>query len=359
MKKTILAVIVSLLVIGSYVATPIVTFMGVKSLLNAELAFFDTSVKTADRQGEAYNADIYNSPVSNTGVSENTYETSLKVTDHSKGYSGDVPIYRAEQKDENKLNIIMMYYDPIPLLTESEKKETDMSVLLTVDFKKEEFSGVYLDNNLYVPIEEHGWNRLGSALEYGGMGLYINTVNSVFAVDVQYYILLDLSDPDKIAEFFNEVGGVDITLDQEIVDSYKGKYDFHVGKNHLNGDQLVDLFKKRNDISSNSDIPNEVSQEFLRIMSELFGKEGIAHLGDTIRLVSGVIKTNMDTKTLYKYLMKSEMNLWKYSAGEFITLDDYCDKAIVDDRQTGGKMSVLKMRSIEEVRRAIKKKIYG
>lgn len=147
-------------------------------------------------------------------------------------YEGSIPIYRVDQKDPNIVNIIVVGRD-----ANSYYGRADSAMVVSYNKKTNDVKIVSLLRDCYVPIEGHYSNKLGHALAYGGIGLYINTVNEILDLDIQHYIVLNFEGVEKIVD---QLGGIDVTLTQREVDYYKGMgYRYTAGVNHLNGEQAL------------------------------------------------------------------------------------------------------------------------
>ena len=48
-----------------------------------------------------------------------------------------------------------------------------------------------------VPIEGVGWNRLNTAYFYGGVGLSINTINQLYGLDIQQFLVVEMCIRDR------------------------------------------------------------------------------------------------------------------------------------------------------------------
>lgn len=177
-----------------------------------------------------------------SGSSGNSGYTGELATD----YVGNIPIYKQKQIDKNVINIAVVGRDAA-----SYYGRADSAMVLSYNKKTGEVKVISLLRDCYVPIEGHTWNKLGHALAYGGMGLYINTVNDVLKLDIQHYIVVDFGGLEAIV---NKLGGIEVKLTkaevQWFADVYK-IYDMKVGVNTLDGYEA--LAHARNRSLSGSD----------------------------------------------------------------------------------------------------------
>ena len=70
------------------------------------------------------------------------------------------------------------------------------------------------DTWIYIP-DRDTWNRINTAYFFGGVGLAINTVNSNFGMDIQYYVKVDF---ESLKEIVDTVGGIDVYLTEREVE---------------------------------------------------------------------------------------------------------------------------------------------
>ncbi|MBR6535378.1 MAG: LCP family protein [Clostridia bacterium] len=145
-------------------------------------------------------------------------------------YVGNIPIYQRNQIDKDVINIVVVGRDEA-----SYYGRADSAMILSYNKKTGEVKVISLLRDCYVPIEGHYWNKLGHSLSYGGMGLYINTVNEVLKLDIQHYIVVDFGGLEAIV---NKLGGIEVVLTKEEVkwfaDAYK-IYNMKVGVNTMDG----------------------------------------------------------------------------------------------------------------------------
>ena len=354
MKNAIIAIIVALTVIGSAAASPVVSVIGVANAAKTAIGVTtDKAVQIADRKNNDYTPNISSVPAADrTQINDEDYKASVTMTDYKNGYVGETPIYKEIVKNDKVVNILCMYCDPIGMIDED---ELDASAIITLDFDKNRVFATTVNNNLYVPIEGHDWNRLGAAIEYGGVGMYINTLNAVFDLDIQNYVIIDLS---HIDEFVDWAGGIDFKLDKAAVEHFQGKYNYHIGTNHLDGAQTVDLFKavKNKEITVSDEMAGSMSGILESLTDKFQNTNDISGLVKTVR---NILKTNMDLLKLVDIafnIIPIVKNAEDFKAEE---ITKNVSKAIVTVKETGKQIAVMIMDSIEQVRYEIQSKIYG
>lgn len=87
---------------------------------------------------------------------------------------------------------------------------TDVMIIASVNKTTNEVKLASLSRDLYVPIPGGTSNKLNAAHAYGGPNLAMKTVNSVFEMNIQDYVVVDFYTMTAIVDSF---GGVDIYLE--------------------------------------------------------------------------------------------------------------------------------------------------
>lgn len=158
--------------------------------------------------------------------------------EHAGEYVGKIPIYKVDRKSSEIENILFVGRDE-----GSYYGRADSSMIISYNYTNNKLKIVSLLRDSYVPIEGHNWNKLGHALAYGGMGLYINTVNYVLDMDIQKYVVVDFAGIVKIVD---AVGGVDIEFSKAEAEFYTKRWgSANVGMNHLNGTKALQFARNR------------------------------------------------------------------------------------------------------------------
>ena len=151
----------------------------------------------------------------------------------------DDPIYQEDQIDPDVINILLLGDDG---RDEYDSGRTDSMMILSYNQKLNTVKIVSLlrDTWIYIPGRTT-WNRINTAYRFGGIGLAINTINTNFDMDIQYYMLVHFDDIINITE---AVGGVDVELDErevEYLNAYSGSTNYlqeGAGVRHLDGLQV-------------------------------------------------------------------------------------------------------------------------
>jgi len=130
--------------------------------------------------------------------------------------------------------------------------QSDAIRLVRLDFIRKKISVVSIPRDFYVPIvdmEEHGITegRINATYGYGekflgeSMGILSLSENLSYNFDVTFdrYVVLDFS---NVSEYIDQIGGVDIRLDQPVTD---GNLYFGIGDHHMDGNTAVSFMRMR------------------------------------------------------------------------------------------------------------------
>ena len=265
-------------------------------------------------------------------------------------YEGKIPIYKVEQKSPDVVNIVVVGRD-----ADSYYGRADSAMVVSYNKKTNEVKIISLLRDCYVPIEGHYSNKLGHALAYGGIGLYINTVNEILDLDIQHYIVMDF---EGVKSAVDQLGGIEVTLTQKEVDYYKRSgYNFKVGVNHMNGEQA--LWHCRNRSLSGADFERTRRQR--DVITAIYQKAfslGLTECTEVVDTVSKYLKMNIPLTTCLEVITNV------FSAGGVsmdsaaMPFDGTWSYGYAQPPGYKGSMSVVKI-DIRANRQAVNKFIYG
>ncbi len=204
------------------------------------------------------------------------------------------PIYQEDQIDPDVLNILLLGDDG---RDSYDSGRSDVMLLLSYNKRLNTIKMISLlrDTWIYIPGRDT-WNRINTAYRFGGVGLAINTVNTNFQLDVQYYALIHFRD---IVEITDYLGGIDIELtakEAELINARSGSPNTLPevsGMHHLDG--LQTFAHARNRSIGNGDWSRTERQR--QILSAFFEKakqqESATALAELVFNLMGYVETNM------------------------------------------------------------------
>jgi len=207
-----------------------------------------------------------------------------------------VPIYEQHKNNKDIINILLLGRDARNAKVEYGR--TDTMIILSYNQKTKEVKMVSLLRDMLVPIEGHDYNRINTAYAFGGIGLCINTINTIFQLDIQDYVTIDF---EGLKSVIDSIGGIDLELTADEVYMYReeGLMDKNAkaGVHHLNGAFALRHARNR---ALGSDFERTRRQR--DILMAVFDKvTSSLTLSEVTNLVSSTLKmvnTNLSAKTL-------------------------------------------------------------
>ena len=204
------------------------------------------------------------------------------------------PIYKREPLSSDIVNVLLLGRDARDnQVAQGVRGRSDSMIIASFNKSTGEVTLTSIMRDSLVPIQGYGWNRINAAYSYGGVGLAINTVNDVFDLDIQNYMVIDFS---GLRTLVDSLGGVTVYLNAAEVENYRSIGQIGdgltVGYNTLNGKQA--LMHARN---------RQIGDDFERtrrqrdILSAIFNQvKGMDSLSDALGFVNSatsLITTNL------------------------------------------------------------------
>lgn len=122
---------------------------------------------------------------------------------------GRTPIYKVKQKNKDIINILVLGTDSRDVV--QDRGRSDTMIIVSYNKKTGVIKMVSLLRDMLVPIEGYDWNRINTAYFFDGVGLTINTVNQLFGLDIQHFVVIDFN---GAKDFIDYIGGISLTLSE-------------------------------------------------------------------------------------------------------------------------------------------------
>ena len=201
----------------------------------------------------------------------------------------DNGIYYVKQKDPNVVNILILGVDTRDISKFSGR--TDSMIVCSYNKKTGEVKLISLLRDLLVPIEGHDWNRLNTAYAFGGISLCINTINDLFGLDIQKFVMINFSGTKT---FINSCGGVDLSLSSSELKYLNNK---NVTKNadgtyHLDGDAALTHMRNRA-VGNDFGRTTRQRQVMMALYRQVVNSRDLTQIYSLIREGFKLVRTNM------------------------------------------------------------------
>lgn len=202
------------------------------------------------------------------------------------------PIYEVMPIDENVINILLVGQDTG--LEWNKSTRSDSCMLVSYNREKKSVKMVSIMRDTWTHIDGHGWNRVNAAYSFGGPGLLINTLNEMYDLDIQNYVITGF---DEFEDCIDMLGGLDMELTEKEAEFINKNLNMNIeaGMNHLTG--AMALKHARNRRTGNGDFGRIQRQRdiILTAYNKLRAEGNVATYLNFINFALGNIRTNMDT----------------------------------------------------------------
>ena len=151
---------------------------------------------------------------------------------------------RPAPTSDGAMNILLMGSDSRADATtiddaSASDQRTDSMMLVHVDADRENVYVMSIMRDLYVPIPDHGSNKINAAFAYGGSPLTVQTVEQLLGVRIDHVAIIDF---EGFKGMTTALGGVDVTSAQAFS---AGQYSYTAGVNKLEGDAALAFVRER------------------------------------------------------------------------------------------------------------------
>ncbi len=279
---------------------------------------------------------------------------SLANTPNAISVYGRTPIYKVAKKDPNIENILVIGTDT--RYVTKERGRSDAMIIVSYNRKTGSIKMTSILRDSLVPIEGHGWNRINAAYSFDGVGLAINTVNEIFDLDIQRFVVVDFY---AVTHFIDKVGGLNINLTKKEAEYLWNKtggkgYQYHEGENFMNGDRCLEYMRIRK-IDSDFYRSGRQRKVIELLANKIIKEKSIAEIYGLTEFGFSLVKTNIP----FGELSSVVGSVATKAAGRSISIDSqtvpYPDASV--NKYYNG--MAIKSFDIDDAARRINKFIYG
>ncbi|MCQ2958021.1 MAG: LCP family protein [Candidatus Gastranaerophilales bacterium] len=191
-----------------------------------------------------------------------------------------------------------------------EGTRTDTIMLVTFDKGSKSASVISIPRDSKVYIGGHGIDKINSAHAVGGIDETIRTVQDMFGVKIDHYVLVNNAGLKEIVKIF---GTIPVTVEKRLrYRDYAGHLFVNLdpGKQELNAEQVEQFVRFRHDAVG--DIGRMERQRMLMkgLVTKLQSPESISKLPEVISTASKYVQTDMNVFDMTRYAgIAKSMNL--------------------------------------------------
>lgn len=188
-------------------------------------------------------------------------------------------------KDSKYLNVLLVGLDEIQ---EKQRGRSDSMMIISLDSYHKKIKVISLMRDLWVPIHGHGFSKLNSAYSYEGINCLSEVIRSVFGLTIDRYVIVDFN---KFEQVIDKIGGLDLNLTCDEV-RYVNALSTHKnltgsGLMHLNGNQILNYSRNRNDPSA--DFKRTERQRY--VIESIINKVKSLNIVDLISISQEIMKS--------------------------------------------------------------------
>lgn len=265
-------------------------------------------------------------------------------------------IYKVEKKDPDIENILVLGTDSRNVQTD--RGRSDSIIVVSFNKRTKEVKLVSFLRDTYVPIEGHGWNRINVAYAVGGVALCVNTINDLFGLDIQKFVIVNFS---GASTFVDACGGVDMALTEKEINYLLAMNDElpqnSDGTYHLDGKVALDYMRMR---KTDSDFGRTERQRktMMAIYSQAMAKKDVTQMYNLVKEGFNLVRTNLKLSEMLD-LAQSVISL-----GNDLTIDSESvppksPKKLSWSNKYVGKKSVLWIEDLDKAKEYVCDMIFG
>lgn len=211
--------------------------------------------------------------------------------------------------DSNVINVLLIGLDSRSGLTNGGRSDTLILLSLNKTTKQINMTSFFRDTycNIY---GTETYNKINSSYARGGADCLINTLESNFKINIDYYVTVDFS---TFEDIIDELGGLTVTV-QEYEAAYirkTEKISMPSGENvKLNGKQAL-LFARIRKCDSDSDVSRTRRQRM--VITSLINSVKGASIGEINNMLDALlpyVRTNLTKSEIVSYAMKALTGGW-------------------------------------------------
>lgn len=204
------------------------------------------------------------------------------------------------QPPEGQVNLMIFGSDYRP----TSGYRTDVMVLVSINPEIKTVNTISFPRDLYVEIPGRGYDRLNTAMPYGGFSLFQETMKINFNVRPDYYVITNFT---GFANIINSMGGIEVYASRNLYDTcdlpqaVNGYCSAGPGLVYMNGETA--LWYVRSRYTSNDFDRNRRQQEvLLAILKSFLRFDVLSRAPELYDTYKNTVETNLDLGTIIKLI---------------------------------------------------------
>ncbi len=146
----------------------------------------------------------------------------------------------AEPVSDRPLNVLILGLDHGLGRPQEGNERSDTIIIAHIDEARGKACLLSIPRDSYVDIPGHGRSKVNEAYQLGGVGLAVRTIEQVVGMEIHNHVVVDF---DEFTWLFDLFGGVQVTLDEAIMDPKVGIVP--AGSQHLDGAHALIMARSR------------------------------------------------------------------------------------------------------------------
>ena len=198
------------------------------------------------------------------------------------------------------MEIMVMGVDP----RTEDTGRSDTLLLVSLDTELKKASVFSIPRDTRVEMEQGAYEKINHAYAYGGHEYTKKLLEKLLATSLDGYVLVDIHAFERMID---AVGGVDIDVEKRMY--YEDPWDedgglvidLQPGEQHLDGQHAMQYVRFRDEEGDIGRVTRQ--QKFMQaLLDRVVSPEVIPHLGTIVNEMTSVIKTDIETGELIRYV---------------------------------------------------------
>ena len=182
-----------------------------------------------------------------------------------------------------------------------ENTRTDTIMIVSLDKASKSANIVSIPRDSKVYVDGHGIDKINSAHALGGINLTLKTIQNMFGVKIDHYVLINY---DGLKEIVGVLGTIPVTVDKRMKYTDRAGHlyiNLEPGKQELTAEQVEQFARFRHDAVGDIGRMERQRKLIQGILTKLQSPESVSKLPEVISVASKYIKTDMNIFDLTRY----------------------------------------------------------